>query len=219
MTVNQLSDGFNALLASYSLRPEFGDSYARQDIVLDEDEKGYFLTVAQDIVIRAAVDKAYNPNRQGADDSYARQADFAGLIKTTTSTTFDRDPLHILTETYTVTESGGAQIVYAVKPLTYEEYGRHLSKPYQKPLKRQVWRIQTGPNTVSIEPSATGGQYSATYIARPNPICLVSDSPSMTGPSTTLDETEPFHSEILLKAVELAVAAHRGVMVNGGQQR
>lgn len=218
MTVDEFSDGFNALLASYSLKPEFGDSVSRQDIVLDEDEKGYFLTVAQDIVIRAAVDKAYNPNRQGADDSYARQADFAGLIQTTDSTTFDRDPLHILTEEFTV-GTGDDKVVYAVKPLTYEEYGRHLSKPYQKPLKRQVWRIQTGPNTVAIKPDGITGSYSATYIARPNPICLVDDSPSMTGPSSTLDETEPFHSEILLKAVELAVAAHRGVMVNGGQQR
>lgn len=218
MTLAEFSDGFSTLLNSNSLRARFGDTYARQDIVLDEYEKGVFLTAAQDIVIRAAVDKAYNPNRQGAEDSYARQADFAGLITTTNSTTFNPPYLHILSETY-----GDNTVTYAVKPLTYEEYERRLSKPYSKPLRKQVWRLQNGDNSVTIISGGKTGSYSARYIQRPSPIVLVSSAAGGGQTPTSaaeLTKTAPFHTEILLKAVELAVASRRGIAANqGGQDR
>ena len=112
---------------------------------------------------------------------------------------------------------------YVIKPISAEEYDRQMSKAYNKPLKRQAWRLflnqSVGFDLKSeiiprISPTGKTWKYKVRYIRRPRPIVLeaLTDGLSIDGVTDVTEcELNPIlHMDILLKAVELA-AASRGM--------
>lgn len=80
MTTQEFSDGFDALLNSYSNTAAFGEQADKSTIVLDEYEKSVLLTQAQDIIVKSYFTLGLNAQGEGFDDSPRRQVDFSNLI-------------------------------------------------------------------------------------------------------------------------------------------
>ena len=249
MTNSEFSNNFSTLLNSYGSQPIFGEQAAPQDIVLDEYEKSVLLSEAQDIIVKSYYDRTLNQQGQGFDDSTRRQIDFSSLIKvatlspvtqTSSSLRFDdrgivyqmpkRDDssnvpdntavLFILNEKLLLKDNEDKVIAeYVIKPISYSEYDRIMSKPFTKPLKKQAWRLfqnqATGFDVMSelIPRDAVGaGQsliYRIRYVKRPRPIVLetLPDGLSIDGVSaeTSCELNPSLHMDILNKAVELAL--------------
>jgi len=245
MTTQEFSDQFAVLLNSYNTESNFGEQASKREIVLDEYEKSVLLTQAQDIIVKSYYDRTLNPQGQGFDDSPRRQADFSSLITVVELSTYsppgtavkydDRGVFFQLPTTNGVTpavlliqneklllmQSTTVVSEYVIKPISYSEYDRQMSKAYTKPLKKQAWRLFQNPNTgfdiiseVIPRDTLSGGQtwkYRVRYVRRPKPIILE----NLSGTGLTIDgvtavsecELNPIvHIDILNKAVELAIA-------------
>lgn len=131
---------------------------------LDEYEKSVLLTYGQYDVIRSYFNNRKNKVQQGFDDSKQRQADFSSLIKTVKLDKshpilkFDRRSVSYRTpnDLLVIVNERCEDAVnrYTVTPITYMEYDRLMLKPYQYPLKREVWRLvvdSTSPEVSSLE--------------------------------------------------------------------
>ncbi|MBQ3950816.1 MAG: hypothetical protein II661_10105 [Bacteroidales bacterium] len=249
MSNEEFSNSFSTLLNSYGTVGEFGDQASRQEIVLDEYEKSVLLTQAQDIIVKSYYDRTLNPQGQGFDDTARRQADFSSLITVVelpvytpnNATKYDDRGIffHLPTtggdtpavlliqnEKLLLMESSAVVREYVVKPISYAEYDRQMSKAYTKPLKKQAWRLFQNPTSgfdISSEviPRVALGQnqswkYRIRYVRRPRPIVLedfTGTGVSIDGVTTATEcELNPIlHMDILLKAVELAQST-RGVV-------
>lgn len=147
------------------------------------------------------------------------------------------DVLFILNEKLTQQSKVGEEVKaskdFVIVPISYREYDREMSKPYAQPLKKQAWRLfqnqATGFDVNSeLIPrfNVTEGQdsdsgevthkfvYKIRYVKRPQPIVL-EDLPNgleIDGVTTESPcELNPIlHTDILNKAVELAVATRGG---------
>lgn len=132
---------------------------------------------------------------------------------------------------------------YVIKPISYREYDREMSKPYAQPLKKQAWRLlQNNDDTFNVYTElvpkfnvkevkagvnwAAGDTYfiyRIRYVERPKPIIL-EDLPD----GLTIDgeyEESPcslnpiLHVDILNRAVELAIATRGGYTQQPAQNR
>ena len=140
------------------------------------------------------------------------------------STEYNTDVLLILNEKLLKMDSSSVKKVYVIKPISYSEYDRQMSKAYTKPLKKQAWRLfqnqSVGFDVMSeIIPRETlssgeSWKYRLRYVKRPRPIILedLPDGLSIDGISDASScELNPIiHMDILLKAVELAYASRSG---------
>lgn len=263
MTNEELSNSFTTLLNSYGSIADFGEQASQREIVLDEYEKSVFLTEAQDIIVKSYHDRGMNQQGQGFDDSARRQADFSSLIRVVelsptspgTATLFDtRSIFFQLPTTFAANQPEPVLIIeneklllmagntiskeYVVKPIANTEYDREMSKPYNKPLKKQAWRLFQNKNAgfdiwTEIIPRETAGtgktwKYRVRYIRRPKPIILedLTDTGLSIDEMTAKTECELnpiLHMDILHKAVELAYASRGGRVApdnrNNQQQR
>ena len=109
---------------------------------------------------------------------------------------------------------------YVIKPISYLEYDREMSKAYTKPLKKQAWRLfqnqsvgfdvmsEIIPRETLSSQSEYSWKYRLRYVKRPRPIVLedLPDGLSIDGISdeTTCELNPILHNDILMKAVELA---------------
>ena len=245
MTTQEFSDSFSTLLNSYNTQAEFGDQASRREIVLDEYEKSVLLTQAQDIIVKSYYDRTLNAQGQGFDDTSRRQADFSSLITVAELSTYSapsgsvkydnrgiffqlpttsgNTPAVLMIQNEKLLQMESTTVVkeYVIKPISYAEYDRQMSKAYGKPLKRQAWRLFQNPNSgfdiisevIPRETLANGQswKYRVRYVRRPKPIILE----SLVGTGLTIDgidaktecELNPIlHVDILNKAVELAIA-------------
>ena len=73
MTIKEFSDQFDTLLDSYKIPDEFGRVENLITIKLDEYEKSVLLTEAQDMILKATFQGAFDLSEQG-------QVYFSGLI-------------------------------------------------------------------------------------------------------------------------------------------
>lgn len=51
MTIQEFSNAFDTLLNSYDTQSQFGEQASKREIVLDEYEKSFYLTKAQEEVV------------------------------------------------------------------------------------------------------------------------------------------------------------------------
>jgi len=191
---------------------------------LNEYEKSVFATKAEYEVIKNYINSKGNKYAEGVDESPKRHVDLSNLVSN--SDTFPTDAIAILEET--IKENGELKVVI---PISYKEYQRLLSKPYSRPLKKQVWRIEDSTNAstfIGHTDSSTFSNYNIRYIKMPNPIILwstESDYSGLTIQGCPKGETENNNTiynfpeielpdelmqEVLQRAVELAKAAWLG---------
>ena len=165
MTIEEMSNSFDALLNSYALTANFGEGSSKGTITLDEYEKSVLLTQAQDIIVKSYFTPKCNQVDGGFDDSERRQADFSSLIDVIEpevaesnytpyddrSTVFKIDSteykiLCILNEKVVINEGQYAG-TYVIVPIHYREYDRLMSQAYAQPNKKQMWRLFQNTNT------------------------------------------------------------------------
>lgn len=142
MTNQEFSNEFDVLYNSITSNAAPG---------LDEYEKSVFLTKAQNEAIQSYFNPRENKVQQGFDGSRKRQMDFSSLIRTATlkvdefvpkfddrsvSYRIPRDLLLFINES-----CKDKNFRYVVIPISFEEYDRLMSKPYQYPIKRGIWRL------------------------------------------------------------------------------
>ena len=225
MNVNEFSNEFDVLYNNIMSNAAPG---------LNEYEKSVLLTKAQEEIVKNYFEPAGNKYGKGLDDSPKRQIDFSELIKvgqgvlntSTPTLTFDKRAkvydlpadLFLVINEAVDTNAGTKQIV----PISYSDYTRLMSRPYNEPVKYQAWRIiTTSINNISVElivnSNETITDYKVRYIRRPAPIITTNLSSeygdvTINGVSTISEcELNPnIHSEILQRAVELAKAAYQG---------
>jgi len=236
MTIQEFSDRFDLL---------YNNVTSNQAPGLDEWEKSVFLTTAEKEIVKNyfTANSKGNTLGQGFDDSAKRQADFSVLMKTqactqTTltdkfdkrSTAFDypEDVFIVINESVEVGNK-----TKQVMPLRYDEYTRLMSKPFQRPLKNQVWRLinkgtvdTSGKATKTVEiiagPGDTITSYSVRYVRVPKPIIVGNlDGLEIDGESavSTKCELDPIlHEDVLQRAVELAKIAWTATGNDNAQQ-
>ena len=230
MSTVEFSNEFDTLLDSFKVANNFGEQENLFALKFDEYEKSVFLTKSQNLVVRE-----YFQSGEGFDGSNRKQADFGNLIRTqaclpstVTQRIDDRSVIYIWPAKTSIPNTTDVLAVinekfidnnleYIVVPLSYTEYDRLMSKPYRKPLKRQVWRLQNNKSLLSgniVEviprvPVSAGAQYLLRYVRVPNPIVLE----DLTGTDLTVDGIqtvtdcevdEILHRDILMRAVDLA---------------
>lgn len=146
------------------------------------------------------------------------------------------DVLFILNEKLIVPSEtkGKSATDYTIKPISYLEYDRIMSRAYNYPMKRQAWRLfqnqTTGFDIISeIIPanaaaSVEGIVYRLRYVRRPKPIVLTDlpDGLTIDGYNTvTTCELNPMlHMDVVVRAVQLALASRsRQFMASNNEQK
>lgn len=146
MNVREFSDEFDVL---------YNNITSNQAPGLNEYEKSVFLTKAQYDVLKSYFDPAGNKFQQGFDGSKKRQADFTNLIKTKSLVELSISPEEKFdrrSRCYSMPNDlflpinekcNNDTLNFVVTPISYQEYDSLMLKPYQYPVKRQVWRLFT----------------------------------------------------------------------------
>lgn len=146
MDLNELSNGFDVL---------WNNIASNQAANLDEYEKSVFLTNAMYDLLKNYFDPKGNKFQEGFDMSKKRQADFSNLIRTVVLDELDipeeekfdyrskcygmpTDLFIPINEKLTDNKTN-----FVITPISFIEYDALMLKPYQYPIKRQVWRLLT----------------------------------------------------------------------------
>lgn len=130
---------------------------------LDDYEKSVFLTKAEYEILHKYANPKANKLGDGLDGSRRRQADFSNLTSTKTIekvedtaeyTKLDnrsicyRTPVDLFIP---INESCSDKTSrYVVTPITFDDYDTLMTKPYQYPIRRHVWRIFTNSKISSV---------------------------------------------------------------------
>lgn len=234
MTTTEFNDQFDIL---------YNNITSNQAPGLDEYEKSVFLTQAQEDILKAYFTPITNKLGAGLDDITVRQVNFSTILVTKKYTEFsdENDTIIDIHDESRVVDLSTEKILMVINefvdvlrnddtvrltvvPITYSEYSRLLSKPYQRPLASQAWRLNsTGSDNVgrTVELIVSKGDeitaYTLRYVKKPRPIIIedlsnISDDLSING-ETELSECEldvSLHQDVLQRAVELAKAAYLG---------
>ena len=122
---------------------------------LNEYEKSVFLTKAQSQLVNEYFNNRTDGFGGGFDGSQKRQYDFSSLIQVATleeytdssyvkldkrSKVFLFPPDYFLAVNEIISDE---KFQYSIAPLSYAEYQRLMLKPYNFPVKRGVWRLNT----------------------------------------------------------------------------
>lgn len=229
MTAFEISELFDIL---------YNNITSNQAPGLNEHEKSVFLTKAQDEIVKNYFNPKGNKYGEGFDGNQKRQIDFSSITNVDIKTDFNEPifdnrentqsvqlPLNtwmIVNERVEVSRDDKT-ISLVVKPISFEDYDRVMSKPFKRPLKYQAWRLinneEVNKADLIVGPVDTIEKYIIRYVRRPEPIIvgpldgLTIDGYCYTGETTTDLHTEGckldpiLHEEIVQRAVELAKVA------------
>lgn len=157
MTTQEFSDQFDVL---------YNNITSNQAPGLNEYEKSLFLTKAQSEIVKNYLTPKGNLHQDGFDDTQKRQYDFSSIIRwkqlSVYSGTTKFDPrafVYKFPSDFFICLNeklvDSANIHYTVRPISFEEYDRLMSKPYKYPPKYQAWRLIT--SNVAETSSSSGG--------------------------------------------------------------
>lgn len=230
MTVQEFSNGFDTLVASYKRFKDFDKQEMLDSIEFDEYEKSVFLTKAQ---LEIAVNLYNGKNVYG--DSFESTEEIRryldGLVKTklyntdeqisgtavSNNSVFFKLPTDIAFITLEQITYGDESLGCAngtradVYPVTHDEYSRVKDNPFRGPTRYKALRLDYGDSTVEIIPKYTISNYLIKYVSKPKPIILeeLPNGLTIDGISEVTEcELNPIlHDSILERAVTLAVAS------------
>lgn len=151
MTTQEFSDQFDLLWNNISSNQAPG---------LNEYEKSVFLTKAQSQLVKEFFNARIDGVGGGFDGSQKRQYDFSGLIRTANLYNVNtyanrisgfekldkRSEVFLMPWNYFLSVNeiiADNRWQYSVLPIDYAEYQRLMLKPYNYPVKRAAWRINT----------------------------------------------------------------------------
>ena len=231
MTIHEFSDAFDIALSSYQNTPDYTKQFADTEIVLNEYEKSYFLTRAQEDIVKAIYNGLSLSDSFEKTESAKRQLDALVKQEIYTNTTKQDTGLHdkfkhyyfelpkdcwyiVFEQATTVIsdkkcESGNTLDIY---PVTHDEYQKIAKNPFRGPNKRRALRLDFGKLQVEVVSNYELNQYLVRYLAKPAPIILcdlTADGISIDGITTPTECELPklLHTDILDRAVQLAVTS------------
>lgn len=227
MTVTEFKNEFNILYDSISSNSAPG---------LDDYEISVFLTKAQEIFVKNKFEENSNRLQKGFEQSSKRRNDLKELIKnynTNLEQTLDKhiiegttfyiipSDVFIPIQESAVIQCGQNMEQVTVTPKTHDEFNSQVNNPFKKPYRKEVWRLdysskEAGNAVVELYSTSPIVRYNLRYIKYPSPI-IVSDLTTFNEGLSINTKTQPAtselnqstHSEILNKAVELAILAYR----------
>ena len=160
MTIQEFSTEFDVL---------FNNVTSNQAPGLNEYEKSVFLTKAQSQLVNEYFNTRTDGFGGGFDGSQKRQYDFSSLICVAELSNYNdtsyikldkRSRVFLFPSDYFLAVNeiiSDGVFQYAITPLSYGEYQRLMLKPYNFPVKRGVWRLNT-----NIKENVEGGEVIST---------------------------------------------------------
>lgn len=146
MTIQEFSTEFDVL---------YNNVTSNQAPGLNEYEKSVFLTKAQSQLVNEYFNIRTDGFGGGFDGSQKRQYDFSSLIQVATLDEYTdssyikldkRSKVFLFPSDYFLAVNeiiSDEKFQYSIAPLSYAEYQRLMLKPYNFPVKRGVWRLNT----------------------------------------------------------------------------
>ena len=225
MTAKEFSDGFDTLLNSYARSAGFGNTGAIQDINLNEYEKSYFLTQAQEQLVLA-----YYTGKNSTLDSFEKTEEIrrylSNLVETVEQDPETDDSIKLLDSnskifslpddlwfiTYESVKlatdssdpcSSGKEI--QVVPVTQDEFHRISRNPFRRPSLRRALRLDLNDNKVEIVSSYNIAKYKVRYIRQLDPIVVSDLDDSTTVENYNVENGCTLHSALHRPILELAV--------------
>lgn len=146
MTIQEFSTEFDVL---------YNNITSNQAPGINEYEKSVFLTKAQSQLVNEYFNTRTDGFGGGFDGSQKRQYDFSSLICVAELSNYNdasyikldkRSRVFLFPSDYFLAVNeiiSDGVFQYAITPLSYGEYQRLMLKPYNFPVKRGVWRLNT----------------------------------------------------------------------------
>lgn len=231
MTIQEFSDQFDTLAASYRRFKDFDKQELLDSIEFNEYEKSVFLTSAQEDIVKELYTGRYTGESFEKNEKLRRELESLVTQRFYTSedrsatpvqlednkyihTVFDLpiDILYIIYEQ--VSWESDIQCLNGsiadVVPVTHDEFWRVRNNPFRGPNSKRVLRLDNSDLQVELVSNHDLGTYILRYLKKPEPIVL-DDFPneSINGVSTcqTCKLSEFLHKDILDRAVRMALAS------------
>lgn len=236
MGIQEFSDGFSELLNNHEYLAQFGEPYAKNEIVLDEYEKSLFLTKAQDEIALNLYNgkNAYGDSFENTEELRRYLAPLVvdaslesiknsegtpiGIRNDSSFFTLPTDLWFIIYEAVGIEGNSCKSNSMVVVPVTHDEYHRLKNNPFRGPNDRRALRLDLSDGVVEIVCNYSISNYYLRYLRKPKPIILVDLSNSgLTiegkNQAMTCELHDALHKTILERAVTLAIQ-HKGYRGN-----
>lgn len=222
MTTSEMSNEFDTLLNSNSMRTEFG---LTDPLAVDEYEKSVFLTQAQELIViqiytgkfngkgfeKTEEIRRYMSNLVNTYVTSEKKTGHLGLSKSSMFFEIPSDVWFITYESAMLQDErleclNGQEAI--IVPVTQDEYYRIAKNPFRGPTKGRALRLDNANNIVEIISDYNIDKYLIRYIAKPTPIVLADlDRVSIDGVNTVTEckLDEALHRFILEEAVKIAI--------------
>lgn len=238
MTIQEFSDGFDALISSFSSTANFGDETSKRDLAFDEYEKSQFLTIAQEEIV-VNLYTGNNPKGDSFEFSEEVRRYLANLVvdknlKPITNTS--GTPLGVSTNSKFFTLPDNPRIWFLiyetviisngkcegktsmkVYPIRHDEYQNIKDNPFRGANDRRALRLDLSEGNVEIVCKYNVTDYYIRYIKKLTPIILVDLPEGLTingkSKATECELHEALHHRILERAVMLALQS-KGISLN-----
>jgi hypothetical protein len=228
MTREEFSNGFDALLNSYSDAARFGEESTRQSIALDEYEKSLCLTKAQEEIVTSLYN-GKNPYGDSFESTEEMKRYLSNLVAekylkpitntsgtplglTTTSTFFTLpEDLWFITLESVILDNGkcGGETYIKVYPTKQDEYQNIKDNPFRGANDRRALRLDLSEGNVEIICKYLITRYYIRYIKKVPPIILTDlpDNLTIEGKreASNCILHEALHQKILDRAVQIAL--------------
>lgn len=228
MTREEFSNGFDALLNSYSDVARFGEESTRQSIALDEYEKSLCLTKAQEEIVTSLYN-GKNPYGDSFESTEEMRRYLSNLVAekylkpitntsgtplglTTTSTFFTLpEDLWFITLESVILDNGkcGGETYIKVYPTKQDEYQNIKDNPFRGANDRRALRLDLSEGNVEIICKYLITRYYIRYIKKVPPIILTDlpDNLTIEGKreANNCILHEALHQKILDRAVQIAL--------------
>lgn len=237
MTNSEFSDAFTTLLNSYNTQAQFGEQASRREIVLDEYEKSFYLTKAQEEVVTNLYNgkNPYGDSFEGTEEMrryldalvstkvYSSEDTVEVDTKVSPSSVFYKLPDDLAFITMEQVKFGDESLgcfngsFASVYPVTQDEYSRVKNNPFRGPTRYKVLRLDAGEKLVELVSKYRIEEYLVRYMKKPTPIILESLPNEITIDGVN-EETEcalnsTLHNTILERAVQMALQS-KGISVS-----
>lgn len=225
MTTEEFSTGMDVALNSYALPTPFGEAENKLAIQLNEYEKSWWLTKAQEEYV-LSIYTGRNPTGESfesteemrrylsalitEDEISPETKDIAGVVGVGDSTFFVlSDDVWFIT--YEAVKLEGATCdslsTIEVVPVTQDEYHRIKKNPFRGANKRRALRLDLPDNMVEIVCKNPISKYYVRYLRRPQPIIVANldgETICCRRNVTECELPESLHQKILDLAVQMA---------------
>ena len=236
MTVQEFSDQFDTLVASYRRFKDFDSQEILDSIEFNEYEKSVFLSKAQEDIVKELYSGKYTGESFERTEELRRELENLVTQKkyqdedkqdsdvlqdskyTHTVFNLPTDCLYIVYEqvSWSTDNTCLSNLIADVIPTTHDEYWRTRNNPFRGPNSKKVLRLDNKEAQVELVSNGTIDTYILRYLKKPEPIVLEDfQEESIDGVSKaqTCKLAESIHRDILERAVRLALTSK---MINKG---